>query len=1140
MKTRFASFLNPQKQIANSARRTATLRWLLAALVVSLTASSAEAKELYLEFIQGLRAHRHYDFALSYLDELEQNTAVPADVRIVLPYERGMTLLEQSRQTFDPDLQNDYLNRAAAALEQFVAGAGDHPLAGQANTDRAIILLERAKLEVWKSEDPANEGNEESFRQAARDLIGQAKGVFESAQVQHQAAFEAFDIFIPEVEVELRAQRDAAEQRMLHGKLYLAQCTYWLAHTYPADSPEYRDTLTLSSVEFEAIHEAHRSQMAGLYARIWQGKCFEEQDELGAAIGIYDPFIENPGRSPVVLGLRSTALHFKLICLNRRQDYATTEILASDWMRAEETRLLRRDPIGLGITYERALALEGLAMAEEETSPKRTDYLNQALGLARSLNIYAGQYKVPSTRLIQRLMLALNRDPTDPESFEAAFGIGSQMLDEVVAIANDINRIQQSSDHSELTSKLESLRAAAQEMSRMFELAINLARPTTDPRELLVAHLRLAYGYVNQQKYYEAAALAEYLMEKRAADYPELAVDCGFINLLAHDNAYTFAPASDRDFERERLMATATRLEELFPDSSRANDARNTIGKVLFDEREYIEAAAWFNKVPPTASDYGISQIKAGQSFWSAYMSAELLPESERPAEMQTWIDQAETHLEAGVAASEAQLAPDAVLNDIVARGKLSLAGIRMLKGIFTTQGETIGAVELLSADPFSVVAATRMPEGLPRPRDNSIQSINTAAHALQQLLRAQIGAASQSEGDARQGYLDASANTRAMLEQLAAEGGDQSGLTQLYVRFGEELQKELTRIQESGDVERLRSVRDSFESFLNDVADRREGQNLSSLLWIAETFAALGENATDDPAKAEAYFSRAAGTLETMLSRALNEPDFVESEEQILPIRLTLARTLRRAGEFSKAEAELNEVLGAYSGVVAVQEEAALLYQLWAESGAVDKYGLAINGRQSPPPIIWGWGLVAQMMQGSIRPNQPDVEAVASFLNARVHQVDCMIGHAKSADADEHDRILEKAKKILHGLVLTVDDTLLATRMSDFERQYADILAELEEPQALLADFSGEMPDEEGENGETMAAVDPIKGAESEESEGGGTNWVLIAILIIVGFGSVGGLCYMSIRQNQKRRQARSAKIAAASQASRSRVQSR
>lgn len=1112
-------------------------RWRVVVLLCSwmllgvLPISIANAEEPYLDFIHGLRDQRHFDFALTYLEQLEASTDVPPEIRELIPYERGMTLLEQARQMTNLDRQREFLDRATAALEQFANNSPQHELAGQANTDRALILLEKARVELWKSEEPANEANVEAFRQRAREQIAQARGVFQTAFEQHQAEFEQFPIFIPEDQIQQREAREAAEARFLQAKLYLAQCTYWLAKTYAEDSVEYRDTLTQASIEFEEIHTAHRQQTVGLYARLWQGKCFEEQDELGAAIGIYDQFLNNPGTSSLMVQLKSTALRFKLICLNHelRNDFQNAAQLAEQWLDSPDTRLLRRTSVGLGIAYERARALEGYALTLPEGDSSRNNALNQALGLARSINVFPGEFKAATSRMIQRLMLALNRDPSEPQDFESAFGLGSEFLDDVETLGREIEQIQASGDRSELEAKIESMRAAAAEMTRLFDLAIRLADSSTDSRLFQLAHMRLAYGYISQQKYYEAAAISEYLMQKRAEDYPELAVECGYLAVMAYDNAYIQAPADDREFEAERLLEMASMVEELFPDSARANDARSTIAKVYYNQGDYVAAAEWFNRVPPSAEDYGEAQLRVGQCYWLAYNDTLQLDESDRPAEADSWLQLAESHLTTGVSESQLIVPQDAATPETLTQGKLSLATLRNLKGVYTTQGEVVGAIELLTTEPHSVVSAIQVQPGATRPAEG-VRSPNIASFALQQLLRAQIGAASEAEGDVRQQLMDASANTRVLLEELAAEGGDQGALTQIYISFGAQLQKELSQIEESGDLDRLREVRESFESFLNDVADRQEGQNLSSLVWIAETFAALGESAADDPAKSQSYFTRSARTYETMLNRALNEPGFVENQDQTIGIRLSLARTHRRAKDFPAAEATLNEVIKSHPNALNVQQEAALLYEEWGESGARDMFQIAIHGRQTEP-VVWGWGRICVTLQRSMEQQPGVTEVRLAYLDAKVHQFNCLLGYGD-------DSSLGNAKFGLESLVLTFDQSVLSERMEDFEQQYTEVLTKMGVPRQPLSEVSStSAPPSQGNGGSTATATSGAgAGPSRTPAASGGTNWGLIIGMLVIGIGLVVGLCYLSIGQNRRRHRAVAAQASATTKQSRSR----
>ena len=90
------------------------------------------------------------------------------------------------------------------------------------------------------------------------------------------------DLLLPSVPVARDIEpeeRKRAEAVYMRSQYDLALCTYEDAQTWDRGSENYKKLLTGASKQFEAIHTRYRSQVLGLYARMWQGKSFEEQDE---------------------------------------------------------------------------------------------------------------------------------------------------------------------------------------------------------------------------------------------------------------------------------------------------------------------------------------------------------------------------------------------------------------------------------------------------------------------------------------------------------------------------------------------------------------------------------------------------------------------------------------------------------------------------------------------------------------------------------------------------------------------------------------------------------------------------------------------------------------------------------------------
>ena len=236
-----------------------------AVLALTLTAVStpfARADEPYIEFLEGLRDLRYYEYALLYLDGLRDDPNVPADVRAVIPYEKATTLLAKTRSSAirSPEVQALELDTALGFLKQFTTESPNHPKAAEANTERARILLGRARVEVWQSRSPGNKDNRITFQDAARKLVAEARAIFQAAHDGHKANWEGFPKYIDRVEKrQLFEERRQAEIRYIMAQLDLANCTYDEAQTYDRDSEEFGAKLRDAAKEYEEVHEKYHN-----------------------------------------------------------------------------------------------------------------------------------------------------------------------------------------------------------------------------------------------------------------------------------------------------------------------------------------------------------------------------------------------------------------------------------------------------------------------------------------------------------------------------------------------------------------------------------------------------------------------------------------------------------------------------------------------------------------------------------------------------------------------------------------------------------------------------------------------------------------------------------------------------------------
>ena len=111
---------------------------------------------------------------------------------------------------------------------------------------------------------------------------------------------------------------------------------YQEAITYPLKDAKRNELLDKAIAAFKDLYDKYRGWSGGFYAQMWQGKCLEEKDELGAAMGIYDQLLEH--KDPRLRGIQRQVDYFRIIVYGKRKQF----VLASDeclgWIQANPAR----------------------------------------------------------------------------------------------------------------------------------------------------------------------------------------------------------------------------------------------------------------------------------------------------------------------------------------------------------------------------------------------------------------------------------------------------------------------------------------------------------------------------------------------------------------------------------------------------------------------------------------------------------------------------------------------------------------------------------------------------------------------------------------------------------------------------------
>lgn len=996
-----------------------------AALVPGVPLSAEERR---LDFADALEQRGYHDMAIFYLQRLGQRSGVPADVREVIPYRVARALVKTARSKRDLTKQQQDLEEARSRLEQFLQQSPGHRLAADANRQLGEILKQRGRMLVIQSHLASNQDQRPELQGRARELLHLAQRHYQAARDDYAARLDELPRRVDQTEEKEKheAQTPAYEGR-IRSALDLAGIQYELAQTYDRIAPKRREHLEEAGRRFEEIHARYRTTMAGLSARMWQGKCLHELGEIGKAIGIYSELLDLDPQGAAstkeidartieeVKQLQDRVLHFRLMCLNdaRRKDHKLVIEEARQW-RGQNPRLLRSER-GMGISWELARAYEAIGNAEGDGSGRRERWFPKAVAVAEEIARYESPYNAKAVAMQERLTgrAGARRD----EDFRGAMRLARAALDRGQAAER---KGRGTDDPSEAKRFAQVAREEFAEAARRYRDAVRLAEPETDPEEVNQARYMRAVANYKMGRSYDAAVLSAFVARR----YPQSdhAPAAAYLALAAHLQAYNKSREEDREADLQFLLQSAELLTERWPDSSEADRARIALGYVALERNDPVTAARWYGAVPEHSDSYVEAQQKAGSAYWQAYLLAAGLTPEDRPAEeqLEQLLQRAREHLEKGITRMRRTLGDREPSYDLLA-SELSLAQIHVQTGDYAA------ALSLLEPLVEQVSGSDR--------RDLAAEG-KFVREAYKAALRAYVGA----------GRLDEAERAMRQLESL--ETGDLS-LVGIYQELGSELQREVDRRRKLGDAEGLSEVLASFEAFLERMLQKRDGQTFRTLHWIGEAYYGMAEGLSSSEEsgpgaeRVRSLFGSAAQAYEEILRHAGETPGFAPSTAALDAIRLRLVRCRRGQGQFREALELLADLLRENARSVDVQREGAYVFQEWAESdrSSWDRAiygGLAVEEDSRQTELVWGWGKFAQMLQSVATKDSPYYD---TWHEARFNLAYCRYRSAlEQADPIAQGRQLDLAEQDIRFTVSLTDDQGGPEWYKRFDRLLRDI----------------------------------------------------------------------------------------------------
>jgi len=953
-----------------------------------LGVGSSRAAEEARKFLDALRENGYYDTALDYLEMARTDPLVPKEFKTTIDYEAGVTLIEGARTERVMRERASQLDRAQQMLKQFTAGHGGHPLAPGANTQLANVLVERGRMKVEQSdEEKRTAAEKQQFREEARALYTEAEKVFENLENEFLEQHKEYPKFIDEKkEPEKYEEREQVRRDLLQARLALGTVLYEKAQTFEPGTEEHKKNLEKSAERYHQMYEKYGARLAGLYARMFEGRCFKELGQHDKAFDCFEELLTYEDPSPPFQGLKNKTFVFYLqTCLDTkgkerapRLKKAVENTLA--WAKQAARGPYENTPEGLAIKFLGGKAALEIARGLEgpENASEKRDLLKSARRWFTDVEKMPGEYQTEAGNLLYSEELAGKEgERPEPQSFMECVDRGKKAM----------GRSQEESLSEEKRAE------ARQEAIDYYHRAMNMKTEETTAEEMNILRYYLSFLYFMEKKYYEAAVMGEFLARK----YPSGvgARQGAKIAMAAYVTLFNEAPENDRQFEDDRMTGIARYITETWEDQPEADEAWMMLINNALRNEELGKAAEYLQHISATSPRRSDAELMTGQKMWAAYLEASRKPEGQRPAQarLDAMVDAAQKTLEDGINRMRERVEGGEISYTLVA-SVLSMAQIcigsnQPEKAVKWLEDPKVGALTLVKAEsPIT-------------DRGNFRSETYKAA------LRAFVATK----------RLDDAEEVMKRLEDSITKGGDadaQKKLTQIYISLGRELEDMLQRLRAEGKNEEAAAVSDGFVVFLDQISKRgAQGNTFASLNWVAETFVGLGAGFDVGgtlPARAKEYYGKARDTYLTILKLVkdgkIEAPPGAERS-----IQIRLARCRRRLGEFSDAQSLLLGILKESQMVIDAQIEAAYTYQAWGEE-TPGYYKYAIVGSKNHREI-WGWGGLSQRVARLVDPDSERGKKFSDiFHEARYNLALCRLRLAQNAKGTEQSELLERAQK--------------------------------------------------------------------------------------------------------------------------------
>ncbi len=694
---------------------------LLFAAALPWTAVAVEPAEA---FVKGLQERGLHELALEYLERLKTSPLADDALRKQIPYLRGVALIEQSRQSADAAARNKLLDEARQELVRF-AESNPHSVEGaEAQLQLATVQMSRGQQLAAQAAQLPNDAAYDAERKKvdgeARALFAEARDMFQRAESIYSADLEKLPpTSSSEARSDTGSRRQEYRARVAQLRFLAAQTQFESAQSYPGEADEFRKLNEAAAQELSAIYdEFGRTLLVGLYARLYEGRCYQALGSYQLALGCYEEIIGKGNVLPPFRKLIASAIHRKAEVLIAQEKYDA----AIDACRAclkDAHKDEEKQPEWLAVRFRLADALSKKAASLPAESTEQRKLLAESRDAYRTVAKWPGEYQTAArtaSAAVSGGKTAAEKEKDDPKSFQAAYDLGKNALASYNAAKMALPTAEK--DNPPAVPELQAQMDRGKENARRyFRMATTLVEEDTDPKLLNEVRYFLCWLYWESEDYYRAAVLGEFLAE-RYPDQPA-ASSAAKIAMASFERLYNAATTANSthdngDFEARRMAQVAEFITRRWPGTEDADAAFAVLVSYAIRSGRIEDAEKLLGEASATSRPR--LELQLGNAMWARYLELSQPGQATPPddAALAKLKTPAVKYLHSGFKA----MRTESPVSESVATAALYLAQALLSDGKYA---EAIDVLEDSKVGPLTLIGAS-----IPRRRDRNMRSKHT------------------------------------------------------------------------------------------------------------------------------------------------------------------------------------------------------------------------------------------------------------------------------------------------------------------------------------------------------------------------------------------------------------------------------